>query len=907
MCEVGACRLWDAAEVSAPPAAAPSGVVTFLFTDVEGSTRRWEADAEGMRAALAAHDEVLRRVIEAHGGWVFKHTGDGVCAAFASPRSAVDAAADAQRALELPVRMGIATGEAELRGADYFGAVLNRAARVMAAGHGGQILVAESTAGLLTGVDLIDLGPRRLRDLPTPVQVFQVQADGLRTDFPSLRALDVGPGNLRPALTSLIGRESEVAELQAAVKAHRLVTLTGVGGVGKTRLALEVAERLHDEFPDGVWVFELAAVTDPAAVPDAVAAVLGITQQPGRSVAESVAAALEGRVRLLVFDNCEHVRDVAADLVEAILAHSATVKIVATSREGLGVADEQLWLVPSLDVGAGIDSAAVTLFVERAHSVASRFSVATPDEAAAVVEICRRLDGIPLAIELAASRMASMTASEVRDRLDQRLRLLVGSRRALERHQTLRHAVAWSYELLDEPEKALLVRCSVFAGGFDLHSACAVAGFPDAPDDFATLDLLDALVRKSLLVADRSSGRTRYSTLETIRQFAEEQLVAGGAATEVRATHSRYFAGREAAVLALWDSPRQREAYDWFTLELANLRTAFRWAADQGDLDVATPIATYVGWLGASVQTYEPIAWAEELIEPARAVDHPRLAALYAIASLCYTTGRIEAAVRYSEAGQIVLGRSRDALPYGIEVVLGPVYLAIGQPERLAELCRAQLARRRDTHVNIRTWLVLALSLAGSGGEAMDSADGLIEAAEVTGNPALLATALGAYAVAFRDADPVGALNALGRGLVIAQDSGSRAQASALAQFLARLEAEHGDTVSAFDHLTLAIRNYHNSGNTTTIRIPLAILAALFDRLGRYEPAATIAGFALSPFSAAAVPEITTAIAHLRDVLGEATYESLARKGEAMTTAAMAIYAYDQIDRARAEVNAVSK
>jgi Adenylate and Guanylate cyclase catalytic domain len=305
-------------------------VVKFLFTDVEGSTRRWEADAEGMRAALAAHDEVLRTAIEAHGGWLFKHTGDGVCAAFASPRRAVDAAVAAQRVLELPVRMGIATGEAELRGADYFGAVLNRAARVMAAGHGGQILLTESTAGLLSGIDLVDLGPRRLRDLPTPVQVFQVQGDDLRTDFPPLRALDAGPGNLRAATTSFIGRESEVAEVQAAVKAHRVVTLTGVGGVGKTRLAVEVAARLADEFPDGVWFFDLAAVTDPAAVPDAVAAVLGIIQQPGKSVANSVAAALEGRVRLLVFDNCEHVLDSAAGLVEAILAHSATVKIVAT-------------------------------------------------------------------------------------------------------------------------------------------------------------------------------------------------------------------------------------------------------------------------------------------------------------------------------------------------------------------------------------------------------------------------------------------------------------------------------------------------------------------------------------------------------------------------------------------------
>jgi len=400
----------------------PSGVVTFLFTDIEGSTRRWEADAESMRAALLAHDKVLRTAIEAHDGFLFSHTGDGVVAAFASPKAAVDAAIDAQRELQLPVRMGIATGEAELRDGDYFGTVLNRAARVMAAGHGGQILVADSTAVLLSGVDFVDLGSRRLRDVPIPVTMFQVRAPGLRSDFPPLRTVDATPGNLRPAATRLIGRDSVVTDLAAAVRSRRLVTLTGVGGVGKTRLAIEVAAQLANEFPDGVWVFELAAVIDPAAVPDEVAAVLGITQQPGKTVTESVAAALEGRMRLLIFDNCEHVLDATADIVEAVLDHSTTVRIVATSREGLGIADEQVWPVRSLDVDA-----AASLFVERAHNVTPEFSV---DEEQDVVEICRRLDGIPLAIELAASRISSMTTRDVRDRLDQRFKLLVGTRRA---------------------------------------------------------------------------------------------------------------------------------------------------------------------------------------------------------------------------------------------------------------------------------------------------------------------------------------------------------------------------------------------------------------------------------------------------------------------------------------------
>src|SRR5271155_819524 len=886
----------------AAPAAAPSGVVTFLFTDVEGSTRRWEADADGMRVALAAHDQVLRGVIQAHGGWLFKHTGDGVCAAFASPRSAVDAAVAAQRALELPVRMGLATGEAELREADYFGVVLNRAARVMAAGHGGQVLLAESTAVLLSGADLVDLGQRRLRDLSTAVGVFQILAEGLPTAFPPLRTLDATPGNLRPPVSSLIGREAERVEVETALRGHRLVTLTGVGGVGKTRLALEVAAQVADKFPDGVWVFELASVGDPAAVPDAVASVLGITQQPGKSLTDSVATALEGRVRLLVFDNCEHVLDAAVDLIEAIFAHSTTVKILATSREGLGAVDEQVWPVPSLDVGAGLDSPAVTLFVERARSAAPRFSLAKADEASAVAEICRRLDGIPLAIELAASRMASMTASEVRDRLDQRVRLLGGSRRALERHHTLRPAVARAYDLLDEAEKPLLERCSVFAGGFALESACAVTG---SDDEFAILDLLDALVRKSLLVADRSSGRTRFSMLETIRQFAEEQLVACGQASEIRAVHSRYFAGREADIMALWDSPNQREAYDWFTVELANLRSAYRWAADQSDLDVAATIATWAAWLGFWMHNYEPIAWAEELIEPARTADHPTLAFLYAMASSCWWPGRIEAAVGYSDAGQLVIGSGRHhEVPFGLEGALGAAYLHFGQPERQVEWCRARLAFGRDTHGITRAFLTVALTVAGCGEEARAAANGLIEVAEATGNPAALSFALYAYGYAFGDADPAAALDAQRRGLVIAQESGNRNTETRIAGSLARLEAEYGDPLAALDYVALAVRNFHDAGNTTMIRFPLAVLAAFFDRLGRAEPAGTIAGLAFSPLTATANPEFTTAITDLRDVLGEKTYESLARRGETMTTAAVAAYAYDQIDQARAELSA---
>jgi len=884
--------------------AAPSGVVTFLFTDVEGSTRRWEADAQNMRNALAAHDEALRSAIEAHGGFLFKHTGDGVCAAFSSPKSAVEAAVDAQRALELPVRMGISTGEAELRDGDYFGPVLNRVARVMAAGHGGQVLLTDSTAALLTGVDLIALGARRLRDLSTPVGVFQVRAEGLRSEFPSLRALDTPLGNLRPAASSLIGRDAELEEVATTVREHRVVTLTGVGGVGKTRLALGVAAELADEFPDGVWVFELASVTDAAAVPDAVAAVLGITQQPGKSVAESVAAALEGRVRLLVFDNCEHVLDAVADLIEAILVYSTSVRVLATSREGLGVPDEQVWPVPSLDLEAGLDSAAVRLFAERAHSVAPHFSLRKPEEAEAVLTICRRLDGLPLAIELAASRMASMSAAEVRDRLDQRFRLLVGSRRSLSRHQTLRHAVSWSYDLLGEDEKILLDRCSVFAGGFDLQSACAVA---DCGDEYTVLDRLDALVRKSLLVADRSSGRTRYSMLETIRQFAEDQLAASGQATEVRASHAQYFAGREADVLTLWDSNRQREAYDWFNIELANLRTAFRWAADHGDLDVAATIATFATFLGFWVELYEPTSWAEELIQPAKAVDHRRLAQLYVMAAQCYAAGRVEDAVGYAEAAwPLVEGGHFDQVPFEFESWLSGAYVTSGDTKRWIEWCRTVIARDGGAHIVARASLAIALAVSGARDEALAMSEGLLASEAATDNPNTVSFALFALGFVQRDADPLAAYELHRQGLKIAEDSGNQQLVSHHASILFLLSTNLEPT-DAMDFAHWAIRNYYDSGNFSMMSGTLAILATFFEQLGRYEPAATITGFSVTPFSRTTFPWIDTTVTHLRENLGDQTYESLARKGETMTTAAMVTYAYAQIEQARAELNTVAK
>jgi predicted ATPase/class 3 adenylate cyclase len=592
----------------------PSGTVTFLFTDIEGSTRRWERDSDAMRADLALHDDVVTTAIESCGGWLFKHTGDGVCAAFESPQAAIDAAMKAQCLLELPVRMGLATGEAERRGDDYFGPALNRAARVMAVGHGGQILVSGSTAGLVSGNDLMNLGEHRLRDLSEVEQLFQLRASGLRTEFPPLTTVDAVPGNLPAQVTSFVGRDVEVQDLAELIRLHRLVTLTGVGGVGKTRLAIQIAADLIADFSGGVWLVELAPVGDPAALPDAVATALGIIPQPGRSVTASIAETVAGRTMLVVLDNCDHVLDAAAELVEAILVGSSTVSVIATSREGLRASGEYLWPVPSLDVRDGAESVAVELFVQRARAVVPVFSLSSSGEVDAVTEICRRLDGIALAIELAAVRMVSMTPVEVLARLNDRFRLLSGSRRGLERHQTLRQAVQWSYDLLTEDEQYVLGVSAVFAGGFDVAAVTAIC---NRFDEYTVLDILDSLVRKSLVTTSRAGGKTRYRLLETIRQFAEDQQAGiesdsrAGTISEVRDRHASYFATQARGTDETFFGPRQRVALDWVAVELDNLRAALQWAIDSDDLDNATAIAAHTAVVAFDLQILEQTAWAE--------------------------------------------------------------------------------------------------------------------------------------------------------------------------------------------------------------------------------------------------------------------------------------------------------
>ena len=866
--------------------ARPTGTVTFLFTDIEGSTRRWEQDTPDMANALARHDDVLRAAIESHDGWLFKHTGDGVVAAFSSPAGAIEAAVTAQRDLDLPVRMGIATGEAERRGDDYFGPALNRTARIMGAGHGGQILVGASTAELVDGFDLLDLGEHRLRDLSRTQHLFQVRAEGLRDSFPPLKTLDTAPGNLPSQVTSFIGRERDVVEVVEALREHRLVTLTGVGGVGKTRLALEVAADLAPEFPDGIWLIELAPVGDPDAVPDAVASVLGITQHTDKTVAESVAEALAGRTRLLVLDNCEHILDAAAELAELILARAPDVKILATSREGLSLPGEHIWRVPSLDVREGVDSASVTLFTERARAVAPDFSIKREPDATAVVETCRRLDGIPLAIELAAARMGHMSPAEIRDRLQDRFRLLSGSRRGLERHQTLRNAVQWSYDLLDDGERTLLCGCSVFAGGFDLDAASAVGGGA-VLDEYAILDLLGELVRKSLVTVEHADGGTRYGMLETIRQFAEDQLAVAGAGDEARDRHARHFAGKEAEILAIWNSADQRDANEWLDVELANLRTAFHWAADRGDIDNAAAIAVTGAFIGFWTLQPEPGGWSEALIDRAGAVDHPRLASLYAMASQCFSAGRFEDGARYGDTALPLLrDPTYDPFPFWHgELRISLLHFSAGRFDRAEALCREMESRTGEARVVIPGYLAHILAMQGRFDEAMSLAAAEDTAPEALENPYVRTAERLSYATVFRTTRPLEARAALQQALAMSRSNLIRGFEAHVASQLAPLEAEWGDMATALDLLREGLHLNYDGGNVTGVAVSAGGLAVCLLQLGDAVGAARFHGTCMAITDASIFPGLPEAAERLREILGTDEFDRLTAEGAAMSPA----------------------
>jgi predicted ATPase len=604
---------------------------------------------------------------------------------------------------------------------------------------------------------------------------------------------------------------------------------------------------------------------------------------------------------LIVLDNCEHVLDAAADLVDAILAWTSTVTVIATSREGLRVGAEHLWPVPSLELSGGPGSQAVELFVERAVAVNPSFQLTDPGRADAVMEICRRVDGIALAIELAAARMVSMSPQDVRDRLGDRFRLLSGSRRGLERHQTLRHAVGWSYDLLDDAERALLQRCSVFVDGFDLAAA---AHLNDDCDEYMVLDGLDSLVRKSLLTVDQTKDHARYGLLETIRQFAEQQLAATGSADQARDRHARYFAEQAIAYWDLCDGSQPRVALDWVDVEFANLRAGFRWAADRGDLVTAGAIAAHTTMLAHHLQRFEPAGWAEEILPAATRAELPHLARLYTAASLCSQTGRAEAAVGYAAAAVGLEADPRyDPFGNGWSRAWDAIaHARAGRAERGLEIWADMAAQSGPAQLHGRCGLVFHSALGGRSEAVRAIAEETLAAARARANPYLLAIALHGYGRAFADTDPVRSLDAFRQGLAHTREHGLAYMEALTAREAARIEASHGDPDEALTLFDQVIGSFHQSGNDLSLALALAYLAVFFDRVESPEIAAILGG-AVSRISTNLLAIPSRVVSHLRYVLGDADFERCAATGAAMELTEAVRYARDQIRLARGEAS----
>ncbi len=645
-------RARDIGLLGEPPAAItpssplPTGTVTFLFTDIVGSTSLWEKYPDEMVAAMHIHQAALRQTIESHGGVVFNTVVDAFQAVFATALQALEAAITGQQALAtavwnelgpLPVCMGLLTGEAELDpGGDEYAIshTMNRVSRIMSAAHGGQILLSAETTELInrqlpTGVSLRDVGEHRLKGLALPEHLHQVCAPGLAQDFPALVSTIVQAHNLPIQMTSFIGREQETKAVIRLLAEHRLVTLTGSGGTGKTRLSLWVAAASLEAYPNGAWLVELAPLADPTLLPSAVASALSLPETPGKDIRDSLVDLLRSKRLLLILDNCEHLLEACARLADMLLHACPDLTILASSREFLGVEGEAPFRVPPLSLPdsrhlppfeklSGFDS--IRLFVERAQVVSPGFAL-THENATTVAQIVTRLDGIPLAIELAAARLRLLSVEQIALRLKDAFRLLTGgSRSVLPRHQTLRALIDWSYNLLSEPERILLGRLSVFAGGWDLEAAEQVCAHSyEACQPLCTEDILDhlsGLVDKSLILASPGmDGEGRFQMLETIRQYTHEKLVDGGEAGAVRTRHLAHYLWLAETLEPKIRSREQIQTLDRLELELDNLRLALEWSL-QTNLEAELKLAAALMWFWHIHAHYtEGIEWLNSGLE----------------------------------------------------------------------------------------------------------------------------------------------------------------------------------------------------------------------------------------------------------------------------------------------------
>jgi predicted ATPase/class 3 adenylate cyclase len=728
-------------------AQAPTGTVTFLFTDIEGSTKLWETDSEAMSEALAHHDRVLGQAVEEHGGYVFKTVGDAFCCTFVTAPDALNAALAAQQALDseeqaetgpLRVRMALHTGAAEERDGDYFGPAVNRVARLLSAAHGGQVLLSLTTQELVRdqlppNVALWDLGEQRLKDLSRPERVFQLVASGIPSEFPPLRTLESHPNNLPLQPTPLVGREREVGEVVKRLRSEevRLLTLTGPGGVGKTRLALQGGADLLEDFEDGVFFVALATITDPQLVPSTIAGPLGVKESAQQSLMESLKSYLHHKHLLLVVDNFEQVLE-GAPLVGELAGACPKLKVLTTSRTPLRLYGEHEYSVPPLtlpdplrppSVEGLTHYEAVRLFIERARAAKADFSL-TNDNAPAVAQICARLDGLPLALELAAARIKLLTPQSMLARLGNRLKLLTGGARDLpERQRTLRSTIEWSYGLLEEGEKVLFGRLSVFVGGHTLEAIEAVC---DAEGDLPVdvLDGVESLVDKSLLRKEEGpEGEPRFAMLETIHEFAREKLEENGETESLRKLHARYFLALAEAAEPGLRGPEDAEWLERLEAEHDNMRAALSWVLEQGEVELALRLGGSLWMFWEARGHYsEGRRWLEAALEKTNGASAAaRAKALEGFGWLVYRTGEIDRAVVAAEDGlklseEAGLG---DAVAANFLRRLGWMAEVRGHHERAKELLEEslRLSRNADDKFGIAAALLMLGSTLGALGD----------------------------------------------------------------------------------------------------------------------------------------------------------------------------------------------
>jgi predicted ATPase/class 3 adenylate cyclase len=912
----------------------PQGTVTFLFTDLEGSTRRWEAHPAEMRDALARHDTIVRGAVESHGGVVFSAMGDGMAAVFASARDAVRAVLAAQQGLAaeewgevtgpLAARMGLLTDEGVLGGEQYLNPPLNRCARLMAAGHGGQALVSGATELLVRddlpdGCALVDLGEHRLRDLARPVRIFQLTGPGLRDQFPPLRTLEGFAGNLPVQLSSFVGRAGELAGLAAAMAGSPLVTVTGPGGVGKTRLALQAAADQLPSFTDGAWLCELAAAGDGETMAQAVAAALRVRPRPAMSTAGSVVEFLRTRsALLLVLDNCEHLAAAAAALAADILRSCRGVRILATSQQPLAVGGEQVFGLrplslppPEATMAAAGATDAVVLFVQRAAAARGDFSLSASN-VAAVGEICRRLDGIPLAIELAAARVAALRPAEIAALLDERFRLLTRGRAdAARRQQTLQATVEWSYALLGQNERRVFDGLGVFPASFDAAAAADIAG-AGGLQRWDVLDSLTSLVGKSLVAEEEGPGQTsRYRLLETMRVYARQQLAAAGELDRLRHRHAEHYAalaGRAGPELA---GPAQLDWQPRIRAERDNLQAAVTWALASGGQ--ARPLAFRIVAALAGFAITSPgtaAGWADAcLAQIGECPPELRGMVLAAAAWSAFWAGDLPLVQRRAEDAlqDPAVG---DPLSLGLlRIALAQTYTLTGQPERGARIARQarQEAAEQGIEILVGNFLAaeaMAWTRAGDYAAARQPAMEAVEVARRVQNPSLSAFAFTAAAGTIWPGDRQTALRLI-------EDSLALTRAGAFDPFLGIalawagfIRAQTGDLPGALAVLQEAMAQQHADGNRLLLGSTLQAAAVVLARLGQAEPAAVLSGAYSANFPPGITPVhqdetmgIGEAQSLARRALGEAAYSAALARGAAMDDDEVVGYAQDQYRR----------